>query len=305
MIDRDDELTELLGPLDPVAVDPPPEPGSTRHRHIEDNVMNTTTRHEQPDPSVKGEATAADPDRSRRRSWSLMATAAAVAAVVAAVGLLVIPASTPTAEAAVRTAAENHAALIDFRMTLTSDDLAFLPGGSATAAIDGTNVHMVAGDQEYIRFGDTEWFGQGGRFESSSVEEYWTPFGEASAQVIAAALASNQVTDAGSETLDDVETTRYRIQLDDASRSALADVPSSAQYWFTAETSESAEVLIDEDGNEVPVSAGRTGFLEDAEAIVIWVADDLVHQIEVSTGSTQFTFTFSDFGADITVTPPE
>lgn len=63
--------------------------------------------------------------------------------------------------------------------------------------------------------------------------------------------------------------------------------------------------MIDDEGNEVPVPAGRSGFLEDADALVIWVADDLIHQIEVSTGSTQFTITFYDFGADITITPPQ
>ena len=304
MSERDDELIDLLQSLDPAAIDAPPEPGSIRYDHIEETIMTnigSTTPTDSPIP--KRDAT--EQPASRRRPLILIAAAAALAALTG-VGLLLAPTSTSGAEATVRAAAANSAEVTDFRIVLTSDDLAFVPGGEAAADIDGENVHMVAGDQEFIRVGDTEWFRDGGgEFQSAPAADVFAPFGEASAQVVSAALASEQVAEEGSDTLHGTETVRYRIQIDENAREALAEVPSQAQRWFIAETSESAEVMIDEDGNEVPVTAGRSGFLEDADAITIWVADDLIHQIEVSTGSTQFTFTFFDFGADITVTPPE
>ena len=58
-----------------------------------------------------------------------------------------------------------------------------------------------------------------------------------------------------------------------------------------------------QDGNEE--GARRFGFLEDADSIDVWVADGLIHQIAVDSGDNQFTWTFRDFGEDITITAPE
>jgi len=58
-------------------------------------------------------------------------------------------------------------------------------------------------------------------------------------------------------------------------------------------------------GEESTGEVIRVGFLEDADSITIWIADDLVHQISVNEGATQFTHTFSDFGDDITISAPE
>ncbi len=301
MTDRDEELIEHLQSLDPTGIDAPPAPGSTRYDHIKETIMTNIEPSSPPTPPSQQPATAEQRPSPPRL---LLVGAAAVAVVlVAAVGLFATGNSTPSAAAAVRAAAQNSADIETFRMTFTSDDLAFLPEGSATGAVDGNDVHLVAGDMEMIRIGDTEWFGQGGQFQSGPAEVF-TPFAEASSQVITAALASDDVTEEGAQILSGIETVRYRIELDDASREALANVPAQSQYWFTAETSESAEVTFDDDGNEVVVSAGRSGFLEDADAISLSIADDLIHQIEVSTGTTQFTITFFDFGADITITPP-
>lgn len=297
MSERDDEIAELLPSLDPAAIDAPPEPGSIRYDHIEDTIMTnigSTTPTDLPPPEPSTPALA-----GTSRRLILLGAAAALVAVVG-LGLLLAPTSTSGAEATVRTAAENSAEVTDFRIIFASDDFDFVPGGEAMVDIDGENVHMIAGDQEYIRFGDTEWFGEGGEFQSAPVVETWTPFGQASAEVVSAALSSEQVDDEGSETIRGTETTRYRIELDQPAREALAEVPSQSQYWFIAEGEEDAE--FDESGTEVP--GQRYGFLEDAEVITIWVADELIHQIEVSTETTTFAFTFFDFGADITVTPP-
>ncbi len=303
MIERDDELTERLRSLDPAAIDPPPAPGTSRYHDLEDTIMANIAP---TDVSAAATARATgdlDQPTSRRRRSLLLAAVAAIA-VLAATGLALAPGSTPSAVATVRTAAQNNATVQTFRVTFASEDFDFLPGGSATAEVDGNDLHLVADDQELIRIGDTEWFSEGGEFQSSPATETFAPFGEASAQVIAAALASELVTDEGQEVLNGTATTRYRIELDDASRAALSEVPPRAQFWFTAETSESAEVMVDDEGNEVTGPTERSGFLEDADAITIWVADELIHQIEVSTGSNQFVFTFFDFGADITITPP-
>jgi len=303
MIERDDELDERLRSLDPAAIDPPPRSGTTRYHDIEEIIMVNIEHADVSDAS--GNRVARTRERFRRpRRRSLLLAAVAGIGLLAAIGVALAPGSTSGAVATVRAAAQNNAEVETFRVRFASEDLDFLPGGSATAEVDGNDVHMVAGDLELIRIGDTEWLSDGGDFQSAPSAEIFAPFGEASAQVISAALTSDQVTEEGDETLDEITTTRYRIELDEAARAALADVPARAQYWFTAETSESAEVVIDDEGNEVPVSAGRSGFLEDADAIAIWVADDLIHQIEVSTGSNQFTVTFFDFGADITITPP-
>jgi hypothetical protein len=48
----------------------------------------------------------------------------------------------------------------------------------------------------------------------------------------------------------------------------------------------------------------RFGFLEDATSIDVWVADGLIHQIAVDSGSSHFTCTFHDFDADIAIRPP-
>ncbi len=297
MTDQHDEsFVESMGWLeaaDPVLSDPIPTVGSTRFTSIKENAMTGTATSKQAVPERGNHRSSRRPIRRSR----LLAGAAAILVALVVGASLPIPGSTSSAAADVRAAVANSAAIRDFRVTLVSEGLGF-PGGRAEGEVDGENLHLVAGSLEFYRVGDTEWIGQNGVFQSMPNTEQFDPFGEASAAVLTAALASDEVDDLGEEALDGVVTTRYVIRIDGAAQEALAAVPPTSQYWFIGNVSE--EVVEDESDRE----PRRFGFLEDAESIDVWVADGLIHRIAVESGLSPFTWTFSDFGEDITITPP-
>ncbi|MFT7602218.1 MAG: hypothetical protein ACI8TP_005186 [Acidimicrobiales bacterium] len=101
----------------------------------------------------------------------------------------------------------------------------------------------------------------------------------------------------GTGTLNGIETTRYAIEIDDNARAAFAALQTDSLVRFVEEVDEEVPA----DGSQ-PLN--RSGFLDDADSLIIWLADDRIHQISVDSGSSQFTHTFLDLGQDIVVTPP-
>ena len=292
MSDHDDLLHERLRAIDPARLDQPPEPGSIRFNSIKEHAVRTD----------KTEQTHKTPSLSRGSQSGrarLLAVGAAVLVAVAVGAAALNLGSASGASADIRIAADATAGETDFRVTIVTEGHSFIPGGRADGEVDGTSMRLVAGDMEFIRIDETEWIGQNGSFQSQSAEDAFDPFGQASAAVIAAALESDDVSDRGEEDLDGVPTRHYAIGLDDSSRAALAEVPSSAQFWFVGAVEE--EIPLDGSSEE----PRRFGFLEDADHLDVWVADGLIHQISVTEGEASFTYTFFDFGDDITITAPE
>jgi hypothetical protein len=117
------------------------------------------------------------------------------------------------------------------------------------------------------------------------MDEEGGSFGESSAAVLTAVLEDADVDEVGSDEIQGVEATHYRLELADAGESALAALPDQQQDWFG---------LIIGDGG---LSGNAT--------VDIWVADGLVRRFEISSpdyGSQSVEF--YDFNADITITPP-
>ena len=295
-----EELMGRLQAADPTSVDSPPSAGSSRFTSIKDIAMSTgtnpTSRTNQDKPLVSAE-NHDGPGRFYGRS-RVLALAAAAIAVVAGAAVVFSPGSASTAAAEVGDAVSNTVDVGDFRVTVVSDDLGF-PGGQAEGEIDGENMYLVAGPLEFYKIGDIEWLGQDGVFQSMPATDSFAPFDVASEDVLTAALTSDDVETVGTETLNGVEATHYVIGIDDSARAALAQVPSASQYWFVGNVEEEITPDGDDEG------ARRFGFLEDANAIDVWVADGLIHQISVDSEQSQFTWTFRDFGENITITAPE
>ena len=312
-----DELMERLARLDPTRSDAPPAAGSVRFTSIKDGIMQsqqksstTPTTTEATDNPTIGETpfkTAAQTRSSTKlpavRRY-ILAAAAAIVAVLAIGASVLSPGATVSAEAAVLAAVQNSAELTDFRMDMVTNDITFLGTPSVTIEVDGQNAHVSGGDIEGYIVGETAWFSDDGGATFEVTQEAPLPsYTEASNAVIMAALTSEQVNEAGTQTIRGVETTLYEITIDDAAAEALAKLSREEMFWFVETTEE--ECFVSEDGETVEDCVRRGGFLEDADSISIWVADNLVHQIAVDSGSTQFTHTIYDLGEDITVSAPE
>lgn len=299
--DEDHGLMERFGAADPTLVDEPPAPGSPRFISIKDGAMRTM---HDPQPAATAAQQLIDPispePRPARRRLVVAIAATIAALAVALVGFTLVG-STPDAAAAVHSAAANTAEVTSFRALIETEGHTFIPGGIAHGEADGTSIRMVVGDLEYIRIGDTEWTGSGGAYRTAPAEDAMDPFAQASAAVIDAALESNLVVNAGTDDVEGVETVHYVIELDDASRAALLDVPTSSQWWFVGDVDEEVNAQLgDEEGQ-----ARRSGFLEDADTIDVWVANDLVHRISVTDSVGTFTYTFYDFGGDVVIEAPQ
>lgn len=227
---------------------------------------------------------------------------AASAIIVAIVALtFVLPGgSTASATAAVRTAAANSANITSLRIDMESTDLSIVPGGRATVEVSGQDVHLSAPGLDWFVVDGTASIVEDGVVVATEFSsDVIAPYGESSRLVIEAALQSNDVTDEGVEVINGVETTRYVVQIDTPAHDALAAIPAGNLIWFTEETEE--EISVEEDGE---VDAFRSGFLEDADSLTIWIANDLIHQISVEDGSSQFTHSYYDFNADIEIVVP-
>jgi hypothetical protein len=288
---RDDELLSRLEQLDPTLVEAPPAPGSARHTSILEHAMSLAT-----DPTT---TTDVDPARRHRR-WPRLAVAAAAAAAVAAAALLLPqPGSGDSASAAVRDAAATMADITNLRAALhfesgeeiTDVDLA-VAGNDLQAEQD----MLTKDDGEHTRYRsvvvddidyETSWENgvEHTQAEPLGVNYDITPFGEASAAVVDAALEGADVEKVGTEDVRGVATTHYRVSLAEAGESALAKLPRAARNWF--------DLTFDEDHISGDVTFD------------IWVdSDDLIRRFDTAYSGTTMSIEYFDFDADITITPP-
>jgi hypothetical protein len=289
MATSDDELLDLIGPLDATRNDHPPAPGSDRYRSILEFAMYT---------DVGSTVTATNgtsslrqtSQRQRHRTWRLVVATAAATVIAAGAFVLVQSNDAPNAQAAVTSAAESMDEITSLEGELTTS----VPGVS-----EGTTRIRVAGHDLEIT-GETQY--ADGHTEASTftvvdgvgyetIESQTTatpvapgdglaPFAASSAAVISAALAGSDVTDQGDDSINGVATTRYDIQLTDTSIAALSELTPNELAWF-----------------ELEYPAAVT-------TMTVWIADNLVHQIEIAQRDQITRTRFFNFGGEITITAP-
>lgn len=289
MATNDDELLDLIGPLDPTMNERPPAPGSDRYRSILEFAMHTDLDSPATDTS-RTSSRRPPAQRHRRRTWRLVAGTAAATVIAAGAFVLVQSNDAPTAQAAVTSAAEAMDEITSLEGELTTS----VPGVS-----DGTTRIRVAGDDLEItgetRYADghteasTFTVVDGTGYETIDGQTTTTPvgpgdglapFGPSSAAVISAALEGSDVTERGADSLNEVATTRYDIQLTDTSIAALSALTPNELAWFELEYPDAVKTMS------------------------VWIADDLVHQIEIAQRDQITRTTFYNFGAEITITAP-
>lgn len=231
-----------------------------------------------------------------------MPLVASIAAVlVACISLvLVLPGLTAaTAAEKVRSAASNSTDITSLRIDVETNSLSFVPDGKALIEVAGEEARMIDETFELYVVDEGSFFVVDGTvmpFEGTTDEI--SPYPEASKAVIDAALQSEQVTESGTERLGDIDATRYVVEIDDGASAALAAVPTRYLNWFTEETEEVAATP------EGEVTESRSGILDEADVITIWIADDLIHRISVDSPDVKFTHTYYDFNAPIDISLP-
>lgn len=291
MDDGHDELFERLARLDPIAVDQPPARGSTRFNKIEDKAMELTKNSNT--PSSEALTTGVQPfendpatrpmQRPTPRRGRVMLAVAAVAAAVLAFGLTNLPGSgTRSAEAAILAAAQGLGDATSLRVTFTSEDPE-VP--AAVGEVDGDRFHISFDDGVEVTYIEgTEWVVENGVLLDPAAtppgDVPASPFPEVSEAFVTAALQGGEISELGEREIDGVTVTGYRIELDSKALAAIGEIGKADLLWFDL------------------AADGPT-----SDAISIWVADDLIHQIDLE-GDENRTITYYDFGGDIEVVPP-
>lgn len=287
MATHEHESLDLVGSLDPTRNENPPARGSDRYRSILESAMLTDTAM----PIAETAPTSRRPaQRHQRRSWRLVAGIAA--ATLAATGgfVLLRPSDEPTAQAAVSSAANAMGAITSLEGELISLE----PGvseGTTRIRVDGDDVE-ISGETRYTDgrveratltvVGGTVYETIEGETTSAprGPNDRLAPFGQSSEAVISAALEHSEVTERGEEIVTGVATTRYDLELTDASIVALSALTVHELAWFELEYPDSVRTLS------------------------VWVADDLVHQIEIAHRDQVTRTRFFNFNGDITITAP-
>jgi hypothetical protein len=268
MTDRD-PLLDALARLDPTIGDPPPPPGSDRHRLILEHAMS---------------ATATAPGRRTRRRLVTLAGAGIAAAVIALVAVTVAgaPGDRPDPVAALTVAAETTGDVDTLRALAVYED----DGGRRTldVDVDGRDYHLRSGTEWTITIGDQQWSDEDAEPMTVPDDLRNVPFPEASEAVLDAALEGATVTVLGDEDVRGVEATHYRIELGASGVAALSALAPNQVAMFELE------------------------YVEAVTSLDVWVADDLIRRIrhtsDASQGNPEVTIEFYDFGADITIEPP-
>jgi hypothetical protein len=288
----DDPMDAQLAALDPSRREAPPAPGSVRHASILERAMSGTGT--TPLASVP----ASEPARRRRRRPRHLGAAAAamvvaLVVVVACAAVLLRGPDDPDPISVVSSAADTTAEVTSFRVTLDTHDQ--YSDGTGTIEVDGDRMRVqVSGTYRdgpvegsttvYIGLDSYEERLDGGR-ETARLDQPMAPFGSASQAVLAAALSGHDVAVAGQETVRGVPATHYRIILDDASRTALADLGPEMLGWFG---------LVDPD---------------QVRTIDVWVGGDLIRRLRVQSliegAESVRTAEYYDFGAAIHIQPPD
>jgi len=296
----DDLVLARLAAIDPTMVDAPPAPGSARHLSILEHAMTTTTSPTtEPDEERPSGPDSPRVSPFRRRRLPMLAAAAVILAViVVVVGVVVLEPGRRAAPASARQVVQAAATTTGDVSSLRAAGTYDLGTGVViriNSEIDGADyssmTHYADGSDEdrdsattYI--GDTRWDSKGGRVTKSTEppEQRNAPFPEASEAVVKAAMVGASVTDLGTADVRGQEATHYRIQLTPASTKALSELTPSQVARFELE------------------------YPKEVASLDVWVADDLIRRIAVrsTTGGVGTSIVdFYDFGADITIRPPQ
>jgi len=296
---QDHELTRLRR-LDPVRHDAPPEPGSARYNAILEESMsgNDTIT---PPAARDGRATTSgipQPRRWSRRAITWAGAAATTALVAAAAGVVAlspaghdVPGSgggEPQALSIVLAAAENTGRIDSLRISMRRV-LAIGERKSVVAAINGKNAEGTITEdgitRKVVRVGGYEYSvdhtGKVTKRRLTAAENEDLPsFGRASEAVLRAALTGTAVTAVGTEQVRGVQATHYRVPLTAAPRAALRRLGTKTLGWFMLE------------------------FPDSVQSVDIWVADNLVRRVVVTTSAGTSTLEYYDFDTPITIKPP-
>ncbi len=297
-MDDHNELMERLAALDPTHDDLPPSVGSATYLAIQEQAMKTleanetTPRESATDQTQEHGRQPANRPGSRstfRHNRGSFLVAAAAVTVLVALGAVLLPGGTPSAEAAILSAAQTTGDAVSFRATLVTEAEGQTTT-DATGTFVGNDVHIIDRDSEYMIIGDTAWQRDSdGSVNSGPVgdNDRLASFSSSSEAVISAVLEGSDVADLGSDTVAGITATHYAITPGDASRAALTALSPGELAWFELE------------------------YPDGVQTIDVWIADDLIHQIRVDqvfgegadAQRETTTTTFFDFGADLTITP--
>lgn len=286
MAPDDDELLDLIAPLDPTRTERPPAPGSDRYHSILEAAMHADL--DTPAPHVEAPIT---PAQHGWRRTSRLVTASAAAALVAFGGFVILQSNdSPTAEAAVSSAADTMEDITSLEGELTVT----VPGvseGTTRIRVNGADVQLTTeagyadGHAEASTFTVVDGIGYetiDGQTTTRPVgpNDGLAPFGPSSAAVISAALEGSDVTERGDESVDGVTTTRYDIELTETSIAALSALTPNELAWFELEHP------------------------HDVTSLSVWIADGLIRQVEIAQRDQVSRTRFFNFGSDITITAP-
>ena len=266
------ELEALIGRLDPGAGEDVPAIGSERFEWIQ-------TR------AIGGDSNRRGPSR---RVW---VPAASAAIVIAGVGgfVAVNAGDKPEVDVAVREATSNLNEIVSLEVDIYQrygDNV-----GWSHIRINGDDIEDFSAG--YYEDGHVEvarrWLVDGTLFETiegvtTAIEEdpAWAPSGyaQSSASVIGAVLDVVEPDRAGVEVINGLLATRYDLTLSDDAVSASEALPARQVAFFDLEDP------------------------SDIRRISVWVAGELIHQIEVERKEGTRTSTFSHFNARLTITAP-
>ena len=310
----DDELGALIGSLDPTRTDAPPARGSTRYHSILETAMSsqTTDSHTngnhtndghtsdghaaEPDPSGDG-SVSLDPHRhDARRSgpgrWLLGVAAAAL--VVGAVGGAVLlrsnddstPADTTTSAPPTTVPEEIISLRGEVTITPTDDS-----GTTRSTLLVNGNDRETTSTRTYpdghtesatrVLIGGTQYETIDGVTTRRSVPvEEPTPFSMSSAMVVKALRGNSTVVDERDVDWDGGTATRLELAPTPQLSPALSRLPADVLAWFELE------------------------YPAEVESVTLWVTDQVVRRIEITTAQLVARTTFSDFNGDIEVVAP-
>lgn len=234
-------------------------------------------------------------ERGHEAHWSsrprfAFAAMAAVTLAACAVGASILWIDAPTAHAEVSDAAaalgEVHS--LEGERLITSPDVV----GRSAIAVSGSDYqvrseaiyadgHVEASDRTVI--GDRVFESSGDGTEVSTIEQPQrnAPFGEASAAVVKAATTGAAVTRSGSAEVDGIASTRYEVAVGGKATDALAELPPSVLAWFDLENPERVE------------------------SMTLWVADGIIHQVELASQVATTRTRFFNFNGDVEIAKPE
>src|SRR5262245_56229451 len=277
-------MDAVLAPLDPSRTEAPPAPGSARYASILERAMSDTD-------TLTPISLTGRPGRPRRgRRYLGAAAAAALMAVVASAALVGRGADDPDPISVVSSAAERTGEVTSFRASFEEETDYRVTTGTVDVNANGyrreaSDIFKDDGHVErdtVILIGHRVWEQlPDGSTETRPIRLPMRPFGSSSQAGVAAALSGEDVAVVGQETVRGEPTTHFRITLDDAARSALADLDWSVVGWF---------------GLNTPAVVNT---------VDVWVGGDLIRRIKVETDYSSTTTDYYDFGADIVIEPPD